>query len=107
MSKDLKKIQLEILEAIESAPKPLEWIPMATVDDNGKVMIPEVVMRYLETQGERVDKGRMDAEVYGELLTKYGLNINRVVFVCYSDDPKDEFIESVLSNEQLKMIRHG
>lgn len=102
------EMQLKALEVIEGCPVPLDWIPPTTIEDDGTVLIPGVVMRYLEKQGERVEldkNGRIGHKEYHLLLTKHNLGVGQIIFICYSDDPEDENIESVLSHEHLKMLQ--
>lgn len=88
---ELKKIQLEILEAIEGIPEPLTPIPMAFEDTNGKVQIPGAVMERLREQGIKVkldENGKIGANEYCKLLTVNNLGIDEIRLITFKKMPK-------------------
>lgn len=91
MSRDLKKMQLEVLQAIEGVPEPLTPLPVAFEDTKGMVQIPGAVMERLQDQGVKVklDKnGKIGANEYCKLLTENNLGIDEIRLITFKKMPE-------------------
>ena len=87
MDRDLKKIQLEILEAIDKIPEPLRPLPIAFEDTKGRVQIPFDVMKRLnelDVKFELDHEGKISADAYCRLLTENNLGIDEIRLITFT-----------------------